>query len=511
MARGGRTPVGLIVLDGWGLSDEREGNAVALAETPVFDRLWSEFPRTSLTAHGRAVGVREGQIGNSEIGHLNLGAGRVVKQDILRIDDAIEEGSFFELESLVAAAEHARRTGGTLHLMGLLSTGGVHADLHHLFALLDLASRRRVERVVVHPFTDGRDMPPTSGLGLLMELRAAIADRGVGDIATVIGRYHAMDRDRRWDRTKIAYDALAYGRADTITADPVEAVRRAYERGETDEFLRPIVVEGTPRVSSGDAVIFFNFRADRARQLTRAFTRDDFDGFEREKLENLLWITMTEYDRTFDLPVVFPPKELTDVAADVWERAGLATLRIAETEKYAHVTYFFNGGREEPYRGEDRILVPSPKIATYDLQPEMSAVEVTARLVARIQGDLPDAIVLNYANADMVGHTGMLDATIRAVETVDACLGRVVEAFRAAAPEGALLILSDHGNAERMVEPDGSPHTAHTTNPVPSVLVSSWTGALREGGSLRDVAPTLLSIQGLEIPDAMTGRDLRGD
>jgi 2,3-bisphosphoglycerate-independent phosphoglycerate mutase len=509
LTAGGGAPVGLIVLDGWGLRGAREGNAVALARTPAFDRLRGEFPVTSLAAHGRAVGVREGQIGNSEIGHLNLGAGRVVKQDILQIDDAIADGSFFENEPLVAACAHVASGVHTLHFMGLLSTGGVHADLEHLTALLDLARRRDVERVAVHAFTDGRDMPPTSGLGLLDRLLQAIDERGLGVIATVIGRYWAMDRDKRWERTRVAYEALVSGAATTVTEDPLEAVRQAYDRGETDEFLKPIVVEGMPRVAAGDAVVFFNFRADRARQLTRAFTQGDFDGFAREKLGDLVWVTMTGYDRTFDLPVAFRRKELTDVAADVWERAGLGTLRIAETEKYAHVTYFFNGGREEPYRGEDRIMVPSPQVATYDLQPTMSAVEVTDRLVARIGEDLPDVFVLNYANADMVGHTGVLEATIRAVETVDECLGRVVEAFREAAPEGALVVLSDHGNAELMVEPDGSPHTAHTTNPVPCLLMSPWQGTLRSGGALCDVAPTLLAIQGLDKPAAMTGEDLR--
>jgi 2,3-bisphosphoglycerate-independent phosphoglycerate mutase len=344
-------------------------------------------------------------------------------------------------------------------------------------------------------------------MGLLERLQAE-APPGAAVVATVIGRYWAMDRDRRWERTKVAWDALTAGTGEDA-ADPVAAVRAAYERGETDEFLKPIVVPGTPRVAAGDAVIFFNFRADRARQLTRAFTVPDFDGFPRERPDDLVWVTMTEYDRTFGLPVAFPPKDLTDVAADVWEEAGVTTLRIAETEKYAHVTYFFNGGREEPYRGEDRILVASPKVATYDLQPEMSAGEVTDRLVARIARDVPGAFVLNYANADMVGHTGVLEAAIRAVETVDACLGRVVAAFGEAAPDGALLVVADHGNAEQMTEADGSPHTAHTTNPVPCVLVSPWRGRLREGGSLRDVAPTLLAIQGLEIPAVMSGADLR--
>ena len=497
-------------MDGWGLRDSREGNAVALARTPVFDDLWEKYPRTTLDASGPAVGLSEGQMGNSEVGHLNLGAGRVVKQDILRIDESIEDGGFFANEALVGAAAHARRRSTTLHLMGLVSDGGVHSSLEHLVALLDLARRQSVLSVAVHAFTDGRDTSPTGGIRYLSELQQAIDDRGVGAIATVIGRYYAMDRDKRWERTRIAYDALTRGRADVVTRDPIEALGKSYEREITDEFVKPIVVEDTPRVSDGDAIVFFNFRADRARQLTRAFTDPAFDGFEREAIRHLHYATMTRYDETFDLPVAFAPKNLQQVAADVWGRLGLTSLRIAETEKYAHVTYFFNGGREAPYAREDRILVPSSKVATYDLQPQMSAPEVTDRLIASFESGGHDVFVLNFANPDMVGHTGDLQATIRAVETVDACLGRIVKAFRESAPDGALLILADHGNAETMIEADGSPHTAHTTNPVPCLLVSrDYRGRLRRGGSLCDAVPTLLAIQGIEKPEVMTGHDLR--
>ena len=504
------TRVGLIVLDGWGLRDSREGNAVALARTPVFDDLWDKYPHTTLDASGRAVGLSEGQMGNSEVGHLNLGAGRVVKQDILRIDEAIEDGSFFENPALLAAASHARDRGSTLHLMGLESDGGVHSSMTHLVALLELARRQGVTSVAVHAFTDGRDTSPTGGAGYLKDLERSIDEKGIGVLSTVVGRYYAMDRDKRWDRTRIAYDALTRGRADAVTRNPVEALEKSYERETTDEFVKPIVVEGTPRVADGDAVVFFNFRADRGRQLTRAFADPGFDGFEREPLGDLHYVTMTRYDEAFDVPVAFARKDIREVAADVWDREGLTTLRIAETEKYGHVTYFFNGGRESPYPREDRILVPSPKVATYDLQPQMSAPEVTDLLVDTFAQGGHGAFVLNFANPDMVGHTGSLEAAIRAVETVDGCLGRVVEAFRASAPDGALLILADHGNAETMIAEDGSPHTAHTTNPVPCVLVSrDYRGRLRSGGALCDAVPTLLAFQGIARPALMTGRDLR--
>ena len=482
---------------------------MALARTPVFDSLWERYPRTRLDASGRAVGLVNGQMGNSEVGHLNLGAGRVIKQDILRIDEAIEDGSFFEREALVDATGHVRGTGKTLHLMGLVSDGGVHSHLRHLVALLELVRRTDTEDVAIHAFMDGRDTSPTAGVRYLGEVERATQEKGVGQLATVVGRYYAMDRDRRWERTRVAYEALTAGKANTTTSDPADALRQSYEREVTDEFVKPIVVEGTPRIGDGDAVIFFNFRADRARQLTRAFTEDGFEGFEHEPPADLYYATMTEYDREFDLPIAFPPKQLTEVAGEVWERAGCTNLRIAETEKYAHVTYFFNGGREEPYQDEERILVPSPKVATYDLQPEMSAPEVTDRLVEAIRSRRFDSFVLNYANPDMVGHTGVLQAAIRAVETVDTGLGRVVEAFREAEPDGALLVLADHGNAETMIEEDGSPHTAHTSNPVPCILIFEEQRGLREGGALCDAIPTLLALQGIEKPAVMTGKDLR--
>ena len=455
------------------------------------------------------MGLADGQMGNSEVGHLNLGAGRVVKQDILRIDEAIEDGGFFENPVFLDAIGHVRETGGTLHLMGLVSDGGVHSHLRHLIALLELARRQELPDVAIHAFTDGRDTSPTGGVEHLGEVRRATEQKGVGRVATVIGRYYAMDRDRRWDRTRVAWEALVEGRACAATGDPEAALHDSYAREITDEFVKPIVVEGTPRVGDGDAVIFFNFRADRARQLTRSFTDPGFDGFDRELPNELRFATMTRYDRTFDLPFAFSPRVLTEVAGEVWERAGCSNLRIAETEKYAHVTYFFNGGREEPYDREERILVPSPKVATYDLQPEMSAPEVTDRLVEAIRSGRFDSFVLNYANPDMVGHTGVLQAAIRAVEAVDASLGKVVEAFRETEPDGALLVLADHGNAETMVEEDGSPHTAHTTNPVPCILVSSEERELREGGALCDAIPTLLAIQGIDRPAVMSGRDLR--
>ncbi|CAN5278894.1 2,3-bisphosphoglycerate-independent phosphoglycerate mutase [soil metagenome] len=492
------------------MREEREGNAVALARTPVFDTLWEKYPHTRLDASGRAVGLADGQMGNSEVGHLNLGAGRVIRQDILRIYEAIESETFFDLDPFTAAAEHIARTGGFLHLMGLVSDGGVHSHIRHLIALLDFARRRGLDRVAVHAFTDGRDTSPMSGAGFLAEVEDAIEERGVGRLATVVGRYYAMDRDRRWDRTKVAYDALTEGLACATTRKPVDALRRSYESGVTDEFVKPIAVEGTPRVKSGDAVIFFNFRADRARQLTRAFTQEGFDGFEREPLGDLYFASMTRYQSDFDLPVALTTRDLEEVAGNVWERAGCTNLRIAETEKYAHVTYFFNGGREDPYKGEEQILVPSSKVATYDMKPEMSAVEVTDRLVEGIRSGRFDVFVCNFANPDMVGHTGDLKAAILAVEVVDGCLGRVVDAFREAEPDGALLVLADHGNAETMVQQDGSPHTAHTTNPVPCLLISkSYRGDLRDGGALCDAVPTLLAIQEIEQPAAMTGRDLR--
>jgi 2,3-bisphosphoglycerate-independent phosphoglycerate mutase len=411
-------------------------------------------------------------MGNSEVGHLNLGAGRVIAQDILRIDEAIESNVFFDLEPFIEAIEHVTRTDGVLHLLGLVSDGGVHSHERHLVALLELVRRKGPARVAVHAFTDGRDNSPTSGFGHLEALRDVMHKKDVGQLATVIGRYYAMDRDRRWDRTRIAYDALTSGQSGSSTHNPLKAIKKSYDNHVTDEFIKPIIVQDTPRVRAGDAILFFNFRADRARQLTRAFTEPGFDGFERDRIESLYFATMTEYDETFDLPVAFPMRTLDHVAGEVWEANDCSNLRIAETEKYAHVTYFFNGGREKPYAKEERILVPSPKVATYDLQPEMSALEVRDRLLDAIRSQRFDVFVCNFANPDMVGHTGDLPAAIRAVETIDGCLGKVVDAFLDVEPDGALLVLADHGNAETMVQDDGTPHTAHTTNPVPCLLVS---------------------------------------
>ena len=500
-------PVALIILDGWGLRAEREHNAVALADTPVMDELWAAWPHSQLEASGEAVGLPRGLMGNSNVGHLNLGAGRIVYQDIVRISRAIADGSFFTNEALVGAARRARARGGRLHLIGLVSDGGVHADLEHLLALLELGRREGVE-TVVHAFTDGRDTPPTSAPGYLRRVEAA-----GGRIATVVGRYYAMDRDKRWDRTERAYRALVLGEGHRAPS-ALAAVEQAYARGQTDEFIEPVVVTDAdgrplPRITARDETVFFNFRADRARQLARALADPGFDAFRRpEGIGPLPLTQMTEYDEEFPLPTAFPPVYLKETFGEVVARAGLRQLRIAETEKYAHVTYFFNGREETPFPGEERVLIPSPKVATYDLKPEMSAPEVTERVVAEIDSGRFDAVVLNFANPDMVGHTGVLEAAIRACATVDRCLGRVLEAIRRQG--GAALVLADHGNAEIMVDPDtGEPHTAHTTSPVPCILVDPRHRHARlRDGILADAAPTLLELMGLEPPDAMTGRSL---
>jgi 2,3-bisphosphoglycerate-independent phosphoglycerate mutase len=508
------TPVALVILDGWGYSDVELNNAIAMADTPTWDRWMAEAPNTLIDASGHAVGLPNGQMGNSEVGHLNIGAGRIVRMDISRIDHAIESGDFFLNPALVGAVEHAKRRGTTLHLMGLVSHGGVHSWHEHLYALLRLARDRGLGRVVVHCFLDGRDTPPQSANIYLEELRDVMAQIGVGRIASIVGRYFAMDRDKRWDRVARAYDLLVRG-IGTPAADPIAAVRASYEAGKGDEFVEPIVVvdeAGAPvaRVGDGDAVIFFNFRADRAREITRALTEPDFAEFDRGPAAPAIhFVCMTQYDATFPLPAAFPPQRHEGILADVMAERGLRNLRIAETEKYAHVTFFFNGGVEREYPGERRVLVPSPRVATYDLQPEMGAREIADKVVAAVEGDEADVVIVNFANADMVGHTGMLEPTIVAIETLDECLGRIERALLARG--GALLVTSDHGNAEKMVDQvTGEPHTAHTTNLVPFVLVTGdWRGPLRPGGSLEDVAPTLLGLLGLEPTKQMTGRDLR--
>jgi 2,3-bisphosphoglycerate-independent phosphoglycerate mutase len=487
----------LVVLDGWGLAEPGPGNAVELAETPVFDELWERWPHTTLTAWGPAVGLPEGQMGNSEVGHLNLGAGAVVKQDLLRIDESIEDGSFYENETLREACRTER-----LHLLGLVSEGGVHASMDHLRALVELARREGVEDVVIHAFTDGRDTPPTSGASSLAEVDGWPGSR----IATVTGRYYAMDRDRRWDRTKLAWDAVVHGRAEHRADTGEAAVRAAYEREETDEFIEPTIVGEDRRVRDGDSVVFFNFRPDRARQLTRALGEPDFDEFDRSEAPSVRLATLTEYQEDWSYPIAFPPARPEVTLASLLAEQGIRQLHVAETEKYAHVTYFFNGGEEDPYEGEERRLVDSPRdVPTYDKKPEMSAREATDAFVEGWgEGDYGFGII-NFANPDMVGHTGDIPAAVRAVETVDACLGRIVEAVEETG--GTCVITADHGNADNMLEEDGSPNTAHSMNPVP-LIVTAEVGELRDGGILADVAPTLLKLLDLEPPPQMTGSAL---
>jgi 2,3-bisphosphoglycerate-independent phosphoglycerate mutase len=506
------TPLLLIILDGFGFSNRVEGNAIALAKTPHFDRWFRDYPNTLMEASGAAVGLLAGQMGNSEVGHLNMGAGRIVRMDISRIDHAIETGDFFRNQALAQAMDSARSGGRALHLMGLVSHGGVHSWQQHLYTLLDMAKRRNVQRVFVHAFLDGRDTAPESGAGYVAELVETMRDLGVGRVASVVGRYYAMDRDKRWDRVEKAYRLLVSGEG-VKGSDPVAAIRESYGEGITDEFVKPIAIvdaAGVPvaTVGNGDSVIFFNFRADRARQLTHAFNQEDFTGFHRGPRPGVTFVCMTQYDRTFGLPVAFGPEHHNMILADVFAKEGVKNLRVAETEKYAHVTYFFNGGVETQFAGEDRVLVPSQKVATYDLKPEMSAAGITDFVVKALQSREHDVLIINYANADMVGHTGVLDAAIKGVETIDSCLGTVIE--QAGKVGGCVIITADHGNAEQMVDPEtGEPFTAHTTNPVPLILIDNYKGKLRSGGSLRDVAPTMLGMLGLAKPDEMTGEDLR--
>ncbi|HEU4763950.1 MAG TPA: 2,3-bisphosphoglycerate-independent phosphoglycerate mutase [Gemmatimonadales bacterium] len=506
-------PVVLIVLDGWGYRAEREGNAIELAETPVWHRLWSGQPRTLLEASGLAVGLPAGQMGNSEVGHLNLGAGRVVMQDLVRIDQSIANGDFYRLEPLTALADQVRRTGGTFHVAGLIGSGGVHAIDRHLSAVLEFARRADLPRVAVHGFLDGRDSPPTSALGFVRDLEAELARVGAGraGLATLCGRYYAMDRDKRWERTRLAYDAMVRGTG-TPAESGVAGIQAAYDRGETDEFIKPLVIRPGGRdpvtLRDGDALFCVNYRADRMRQICHALTDDPFDGFDVRGRPRLAIATMTQYDRTLPLPQAFPPFSMAKIVAEVLADAGRTQLRTAETEKYAHVTYFFNGGYEPPYRGEERTLVPSQKVATYDLAPEMSAAGITDVLCAAIEARQHDFILCNYANADMVGHTGVLPAVITAVETVDRCLARVLASAEQA--RASVVITADHGNCEMMIDPaTGGPHTAHTSNLVPLVTVGTGSDRLRAGGALCDVGPTVHRLMGLEPPVERTGRDLR--
>ena len=511
-----QTPLVLLVLDGWGIREARENNAIKLAHTPVFDALLARYPNAQLQASGEAVGLPAGQMGNSEVGHMNMGAGRVVYQDLTRIDKSIRDGDFFANPALHAAMDRVRDGRHALHLVGLLSDGGVHSHQRHLHALLEMAARRGVARVFVQAITDGRDTSPTGGVRYLADLEQAIGNVGAGTavrVASVSGRYYAMDRDKRWERTKAGYDAMLDGIGDSTARSPLDAVRRSYAAGVTDEFIKPVVIvdadgAAVGPIRDGDSMIVFNFRADRVRQITRAIALDDFDGFERPNRPRVDTTTMTVYDRTFNLPVVFTPQTFTNNLADVLADHARTNLRLAETEKYAHVTYFFNCGREEPYPGEDRILVPSQKVATYDLMPEMSAPGIADNLVADLEARKHHVVICNFANADMVGHTGRLDAAIAAVQTIDLCLGRILKALHGAG--GTAIVTADHGNAEQMWDDElKAPHTAHTSNPVPIVLCDDrFIGRRLTNGALCDVSPTMLDL--LEIPQApeMTGTSL---
>jgi 2,3-bisphosphoglycerate-independent phosphoglycerate mutase len=526
-------PLVLIILDGWGYRAETKANAIALARKPTYDRLLREYPNTLIHTSGPFVGLPQGQMGNSEVGHLNIGAGRIVHMDITRIDLMIQNGEFFSHPVLLAAMTHARMGQRRLHLFGLVSDGGVHSQQAHLYALLKMAKQNGVDRVFVHAFMDGRDTLPTNGAGYLEQLQQKMREYNSGKIATVNGRYYAMDRDRRWERIAKAYNAMVFGDAEGgKSADPVQGMKDSYNRGVTDEFVVPFVCtdkNGQPltTIRDDDACICFNFRADRVRQITRALARNsglnatagtdlpgaaDLDAtIPRDRVPaNLHYVCMTQYDKNFSLPLVIPPESMANILANVMGNSHMRNLRVAETEKYAHVTYFFNGGVEQPFPGEERVMVQSPKVATYDLKPEMSAAGIADAVIKATEEGTFDVIIVNFANADMVGHSGKIEPTIKAVETVDACLGRIETAVRARG--GAMLITADHGNAEMMIDPvTGGPHTAHTTNPVPFIVVAENARqfTLKPNGSLRDISPTMLGMLGLDEPKEMTGADLR--
>lgn len=501
-----------MILDGYGLNENIKGNAVAEGKTPVMDQLMKECPFVKGNASGMAVGLPEGQMGNSEVGHLNMGAGRIVYQDLTKITKAIQDGDFFENPTLLAACKNVKENDSSLHLFGLVSDGGVHSHIEHIYGLLELAKRQGIEKVYVHCFLDGRDTPPASGKEYVEQLEAKMKEIGVGKVATVMGRYYAMDRDNRWDRVEKAYRALVYGEGEKAASGPA-GIQASYDKDTTDEFVLPTVVEenGHPTavIRNQDSVIFFNFRPDRAREITRAFCDDDFAGFERGERIKTTYVCFTEYDVTIpNKQIAFVKEEITNTFGEYLAAHGLKQARIAETEKYAHVTFFFNGGVEEPNEGEDRILVKSPKVATYDLKPEMSAYEVCDKLVEAIESGKYDVIIINFANPDMVGHTGVEKAAIQAIEAVDVCVGRAVEAIRKV--DGQMFICADHGNAEQLIDDEtGEPFTAHTTNPVPFILVNADPAyRLREGGCLADIAPTLIEMMGMEQPKEMTGKSL---
>ena len=504
----------LMILDGFGITDTIEGNAIKQAKTPVLDQIMKKYPWVKGYASGRDVGLPEGQMGNSEVGHLNIGAGRIVYQEFTRITKSIEDGDFYENPELLAAVENCKQKKSALHLFGLLSDGGVHSHITHLYALLQLAKRNGLEKVFVHGFLDGRDTPPSSGITYLTQLEEKLRELGVGTIASIMGRYYAMDRDKRWDRVEQAYDVLTLGKG-VIGCSAEECIKNSYGKGITDEFVQPTAITdetGRPvgTIEDYDSVVFFKFRPDRAREITRAFCDSEFNGFKRKKvIKHLKYVCFTEYDSTIlNKDVAFKPQKLTNTLGDYISSLGLKQLRTAETEKYAHVTFFFNGGVEEPSPGEERILVASPLVSTYDLKPEMSAVALTDGLIKAIRSEKYDLIIINYANTDMVGHTGIMPAAIKSVEAVDTCVGRVWEALLEM--NGQMFICSDHGNSDKLVDYEsGIPFTAHTTNPVPFILVNDTEGiGLREGGRLADIAPTLLDMMGVPKPDEMTGQSL---
>ncbi len=507
-----KKPVALIILDGFGIRESRFGNAVKIASLPNYNSFLKNYPNTQILASGEDVGLPEGQMGNSEVGHLNIGAGRIVNQDFTRITKEIESGDFFKNPKFIGVISHVKKSSKKLHLMGLVSDGGVHSHIKHLFALIKLARQEGLDEVYIHCFLDGRDTPPRSAKGFINELEEKIKEIGIGRIATISGRYYAMDRDKRWDRTKLAYDTIVSGKG-RVAANALDAIDTAYTLGENDEFVLPTVILNSEnvcdRVKKGDGIIFFNFRPDRARQLTRALVDIDFDYFERESgYFPLYFVTMTIYDKTIDnVKVAYEPNKLENTLGEYISKKGLRQLRIAETEKYAHVTFFLNGGIETPNPNEDRILIPSPKVATYDLQPEMSAVQLTEKLLEKIDEDIYDLIIVNYANPDMVGHTGSLNAVVKALETIDQCIGKVIDKILVRG--GSAIVTSDHGNAECMINgQDGTPVTSHTTNPVPLILVGAGNIRLKKCGRLADIAPTLLQLLNLEKPQEMTGNSL---
>ncbi len=501
-----KKPVALLILDGYGKNESDYGNAIAHADTPNLDRLMAECPNTLIGASGLDVGLPDGQMGNSEVGHTNIGAGRVVYQELVRITKSFESEDALNNEAFLKAIENCKKNNSALHLMGLLSDGGVHSHNEHLYGLLKMAKKLGLTEVYIHAFLDGRDVPPSSGADFMRALSEEIKKIGVGKVASVMGRFYAMDRDNAWDRVEKAYAAMVYGEGDKADC-PVKAIEDSYKVNVTDEFVVPVVIDDTKRISENDSVIFFNFRPDRARQITRSFVDAEFKGFERKNgFFPVTFICMTQYDATMpNVLVAYTPKELTMTFGEYVSLKGLTQLRIAETQKYAHVTFFFNGGEEKTFKGEDRILVPSPNVETFDLKPEMSAYEVTDKVLEAIESDKYDVIILNWANCDMVGHTGIMDAAKKAVEAVDECVGKTVKAVTEKG--GVALITADHGNAEKMYEPDGSPFTAHTVNPVP-LIVAGYDCALKEGGRLADLAPTMLELLNLPKPDEMDGESL---